>query len=162
MNINVNDVQLKTIANIPYNYCGITIQPKTINEIAESYDKFNENLSLISLTVKDILPKLSETDHYGYLLNKSVVETLLVTQNHDFLVHYLSAFEYFINAHIELVTDGAVLKINGALFEYSELEQISTILKIQNCVVNRDHDDFNPLNERARKLREKILQRQKN
>ncbi|PIH59167.1 hypothetical protein [Paenibacillus sp. LK1] len=148
-------VKLKTLANQSIVLDGLTIKPKTLNEIIDlGYDQFNQKLRLISLQKEDIFVDVDFSE-FDYPL----IFFLLQTDGSDLIVEYLTSFSYFLGINVSLSQGQNSLIIADRNYEFNILDQISEIVKIQNCYASESYDDFNPLNDRVRALRDKILAR---
>lgn len=155
--MNVQDIKLKTLANKPVLFQEVVIPPKSLNDIVEvGYDLFSERLNLISLRIEDLFPSLSINDYEGTL-----IELLLYIGDKSLLSAYLNAFQYFLDVPVQLNDIHSCINAGEVMLSYIELEQIAGIIKIQHCVVTNQDDDFNPLNDRAKALREKMLARKR-
>jgi hypothetical protein len=109
----------------------------------------------VNLAVENLLLPTEE----DVKVDISMIE-LLMEADSDSLVAYLSAISFFINEEIGLSPDMESLIIGKETFSFKEVDDITDIIKIQNCVITKV-DDFNPLNENVKKLREKMLARQR-
>ncbi|SCY71800.1 hypothetical protein SAMN05720606_10876 [Paenibacillus polysaccharolyticus] len=155
--MNVQDIKLKTLANKPVLFQSVVIPPKSLNDIVEDgYDFFSERLNLISLRIEDLFPSLSINDYEGTL-----IELLLYIGDQSLLSAYLDAFQYFLDVPVQLSDIHSCIDAGDVMLSYIELEQIAGIIRIQHCVVTKQDDDFNPLNDRAKALREKMLARKR-
>lgn len=156
-NMNVQHIKLRTLANKPVVFQGLKIFPKSLEAIVEEgYEAFNEKLNLVSLRVEDVYPALSLKDYDGTL-----IELLLYIRDETLIAAYLNAFHFFLNAPIQINHTLSAIMAGEIILPYSDLEKIVKIIQIQHCVVTKQDDDFNPLNERAKALREKMLARKR-
>ncbi|MCF7755569.1 hypothetical protein KQ941_14040 [Paenibacillus xylanexedens] len=155
--MNVQYIKLRTLANKPIVFQGLNIFPKSLDAIVEAgYENFNEKLNLVSLRIEDIYPSLSLKEYDGTL-----IELLLYSRNESLVATYLNAFHYFLNVAIQFSYSDSCIMAGDISLSYSDLEHIVKIIQIQHCVVTKQDDDFNPLNERASALREKMLARKR-
>lgn len=151
-------IKLRTLANLPVIYKKVAIKPKPLNEIIElGYEEYIRKLNIISLTVEDIIEGID----IDITMKLSMLEFFMHSGDSDSLVEYLNTVSYFIESEVGLTPQMNELIISNELYSFEDLEAIIKIIKIQNCVVTERDDDFKPLNENARKLREKMLERQR-
>ncbi|WP_091014511.1 hypothetical protein [Paenibacillus amylolyticus] len=148
-------VKLKTLANQSIVLDGLTIKPKTLNEIIDlGYDQFNQRLRLVSLQKEDIFVDVDFSE-FDYPL----IFFLLQTDGSDLVVEYLTSFSYFLGMNVSLSQGQSSLIIADNEYSFEILDSLSTIIKTQNCYASESDDDFNPLNDRVKALREKMLAR---
>ncbi|PZT57495.1 hypothetical protein [Paenibacillus silvae] len=148
-------VKLKTLANQPVVYEGLTIRPKTLNEIIDlGYDQFNQKLRLISLKKEDVFAGVDFSEY-----NYPLIFFLLHTDGSDLIVEYLTSFSFFLGEEVSLSASQDSLVIAENQYPFETLDQLAEIIKTQNSYVSENDDDFNPLNDRVRALREKMLAR---
>lgn len=151
--IDIEDIKLRSWGNEPYIYKSVPIFPKTIKEIIrDGYQNFLYNLNLACISKSRIFPK--GVDIGINTENSSVAELLYVTNNFGLLNDYLDSIQYFILSEISAKRD-SVLLINGNEFTFEDIQNICTIIKIQNSMSDKsDSEEFNPKNERVRQLKE--------
>lgn len=156
--INREEVKLKTLANKPIAYRNLLITPKSLDTIIESgYDEYNYQSYLATITLQELLKDVNEEVE----LDISVIEFFIHNADSEILVSYLNSISFFIDESIGLSSNMEKLVIKDEEFDFYELGLIIEIIKIQNCIVSRNDDDFNPLNENARLLKQKMLERQR-
>lgn len=149
--IDIENIKLLTMANEPYEINNIIIQPKTLRDIIKyGYGNYNQKLSIVSARVDDLFQK----EFVEQIPEEtSLIELLVATNSFDFLDVYFDSIVYFTN----------IKKINHAIGadDIETIKQIVDIVKIQNCIVTKEDENFNPLNERAKKIKEKMLANKK-
>ncbi|WP_211749692.1 hypothetical protein [Paenibacillus sp. Marseille-Q4541] len=151
--IDVEDVKLRSWGNEPYIYKSIPIKPKTIKEIIrDGYQNFLYNLNLVAIDKEQVFPDGNSFD--TALKKLSFAELLYATENFDFLNSYLDAIQYFLSTEISVEPDKVIL-INENKYTLEDIASLVVIIKIQNCMSNKSgKDEFNPKNDRVRKLKE--------
>lgn len=148
------NIKLRTFANKPTIYKDLVIKPKTLSQIIEiGYNEFNQNLNLVCLSKSDVFPGVDFGEYQVTLL-----ECLLHANDPELVTLYLNAFSFFLDSTLSI--QEGTLAINESRYSFGDLEFLTEIIKIQNNVVVKQKDNFNPLNNRARKLKERILARQ--
>ena len=153
--IDVKDIQLKTMANIPYKFGSICIAPKSLKEIiSEGFDRFYYCLRMVTLTKAQVFP----TELLEIYEDFNLIEALYSVEKFEFLDDYFDAFQYFLGHEIS-VEPNMVFKIGENTIASHDFDSISQIIKIQNSLVTEEDEDFNPLNERVRLLKERMKKR---
>ncbi len=148
---------MKTLANLPSYHNGIVIKPKSLRSIAEKgLDTYNQCLSVAAVSKETIFPDLN--DEYK---DMHLSELIVRSGDAEFLNAYLNSIEFFLDGKF-VITENGNLYLDEIEVYYEDLTAITEIIKIQNCaIVALKNDDFNPANERAKKLKERILARKK-
>lgn len=161
--MNEQDIKLRTMANLPTAVHGITLCPRTIGEIiGYGYDEYNRHLSLISIRKEDLFPaEVQDKLPQGI----SVMELLIGLQSmnmdsHKLLQLLVDALAYFCGTK-KLDFSSECLLFDGQRVEFAQVDDLIRAIKIQNCLVTPDEESFRPLNERARRIKEKMLQNKK-
>lgn len=115
-------------------------------------------MNLISLTTEDLigLVDISELSE-----DVTVLDLLVNFSDSDFILAYIQAFAFFVDNTISFSNAMDSLFIKEEEYSFKEIEEISKIILLQNKFVSKNDDNFKPLNDRAKKLREKILARKK-
>lgn len=153
--VDIKDVQLKTMANIPYQYGTIPIAPKSLRQIISSgFDRFYYCLRMVTLSKNQVFPP-EVLDSYK---ESSLIETLFITGGYSFLDDYFDAFQYFLDKEVSVEPD-MKFYIGGVLATPVDFDNISQIIKTQNSLVTEEDEDFNPLNDRVRLLKERMKKR---
>lgn len=152
--VDAEEVKLKSWGNEPYIYESIPIYPKAIKEIIrDGYQTFLYNLNILTISKEQVFNDLDTLDES--VKKMSLIELLHSTKNYDFLDSYLDAIQYFISTEIS-VEPNKIILINGNRYSFEDIASLVDVIKIQNCVSSKisENDNFNPKNERVRKLKE--------
>lgn len=155
IDLDVESVKLKSLANLPTVVSGIAIQPVSLKRIIEvGYDVYQRYLSVI-MVPKD---KLVHQEFLNSMPQEIGVYDIIEMFGETEEIHSLfySGLKFIVGSQNIHYTDSLFIddiKVNNDLFS-----EILDIIKVQNCISNSDVDDFKPANERVKKLREKQLE----
>lgn len=154
------DIKLKTMANQPYLFNGLSIQPKALDVIIkDGYEQYNQKLNLIAAT-KETLFENNELLQDEVVKTLSLIELFIISDNREFLDIYLDALKYFTNSNeVKYVKDTIVF--DGTILDMDMVNDLIEIIKLQNCIEIELQESFNPLNERAKRIKEKMLENKK-
>ena len=148
------------------------VYPITLNDIVDiTIEKYYQFLSLLCVDKISIQKLLNIDDEIG------VFEFIYINciKNDEYKNFILEALEYFLREKIGLCDYGFYVGFieNNKIINEQIFEEIVKIIKLQNCLVSKvEKEKYKPVNERARKIleklkkdqltREKIKQRQAN
>jgi hypothetical protein len=156
MNININiDDELKLLRGSSFFMDGIEIKPFTIAEITDQigYEKYQQLLNIFILEVKDILKEVPEE-----LNNINVFDLIVQGRIRELFEGLLESICLFlrINNLDELDINENGLVINTKLINSNNWDKLCKIIKMQNCISKQEEEKYNPANEKAREIIEKI------
>lgn len=134
---------------------GIEIKPFTIAEITDQigYEKYQQLLNIFILEVKDILKEVPEE-----LNNINVFDLIVQGRIRELFEGLLESICLFlrINNLDELDINENGLVINTKLINSNNWDKLCKIIKMQNCISKQEEEKYNPANEKAREIIEKI------
>lgn len=156
--MDVETIKLMTLANIPIKLgCGIVVRPLTLKEIVSiGYDIYDKYLTIL-LTKKESF--FNEEFAKSIPVEIELYDILDENQELQEIHHwYYAALRFLLGTNNITYNEG--LFIDETKIHQKDYQEIIKIIKIQNCINSNDliDDDFNPANERVRKLREKQLE----
>lgn len=157
--MNIEEIKLRTLAGLPIQVSGIEVKPLKLLEIIEyGYTKYNERLSILTLTKEQLIrPELIE--HIPSEVH--VGDIICLSGDEELISCFLEGLRLFIT-HKNIFYDREKgLHIDQHLVDAELFEELIRIIKIQNCIVTQDEDHFNPLNEQAQKIKQKMLENKK-
>jgi len=154
MDIKIDD-ELRLLKGSSFFMDGIEIKPFTISEIVEiGYEKYHQTMNIFVLEVEDIIKDIPEE-----LNDITTFDLFLKSGLQELFEGFIGAIGLFlrientnsfgIDEECNIVLDKEK-KINS-----ENWNKICKIIKMQNCV-KREKEDYNPANEQARKIIEKI------
>ncbi|GIP32610.1 hypothetical protein [Paenibacillus sp. J2TS4] len=153
MKINHEEIKLKTLANLPTAIAGIRITPLSLHEIIQhGYTRYNLYLSALTLHKEHLIhPDYVHQlpDHIG------VLEIIASHPDREISHAFFDGLKFFLQTDQVVYDNG--LFVNDIRISPAELEQLIQVIKIQNCLLTPEDDDFNPINERAQKIKQKML-----
>ncbi|MFC0903868.1 hypothetical protein ACFHWD_04080 [Clostridium sp. MT-14] len=174
------DIEDKALANLSCKVNNIEIKPKSLNEIVKYGQKnFYNCLNILLLDKNDILQnfdlqRCNEVER-NLFMNMTSFDLLVLqcAQSKKFFNLFQNALLYFLGEKedkIGFLFSGRIQDIKKAVFYINDLkdnklinesnfEDIRTILKIQNVIVEKKKEKLNPFNSVANeliKLRDKM------
>jgi len=154
MDIKIDD-ELRLLKGSSFFMDGIEIKPFTISEIVEiGYEKYHQTMNIFALEVEDIIKDIPEE-----LNNISIFDLFLKSGLQELFEGFIGAIGLFLR--IENISEfGIDEEFNIVLDAKKKINRdnwgnICKIIQMQNCV-KREKEDYNPANEQARKIIEKI------
>lgn len=158
----INELQL--LAGLPCFIPGVGyLQPLRIRDIAEiGEDVYNRYLSSLCFELKDVGEEISSIEG----ITTYDVLALQCLHHDDLKEMVLSAFTVFFGESVKF-NEKYVIFYLGELSENrfitrDNYEFIRQVLRKQNFIPETAEEDYNPANERARKLIEEIKKNQRN
>jgi len=154
MDIKIDD-ELRLLKGSSFYVDGIEIKPFTIGEIVEiGYEKYQQMMNIFALEVEDIIKDIPEE-----LNNITVFDLFLKSGSQELFEGFIGAIGLFLrinNINEFRISEEFDIVINkGKLINNDNWNNICRIIQMQNCV-KREKEDYNPANEEARKIIEKI------
>lgn len=153
--VDIENIKLKSLANLPVVVSGIPIYPVKIRDIIElGYDVYSQYLSLMMLSKDQLIHK----DYINTIPDELGIYDMIEMFGESANIHslYYSGLKFIIGSSNIFYTDS--LYINHQKITNDIYNEILKVVKIQNCLSEADFEDFNPANDRVRKLREKQLE----
>lgn len=152
--VQLNDIRLRTFANLPTAVATFTIYPASLKMIADTgYHHYSQYLNVLSLS----LDKLIDSQYLHQIPKETQVYDIVFTlfKDETLFTIYRSALQFFLQTDDIYYKEG--LYINGELINGTLYQDIIDIIHIQNCFLQEHNDHFNPKNDKVRKLKEKML-----
>jgi len=143
--------ELKLLKGSSFFVNEIEIKPLTLKEIVDiGYMKYQQYLNVYILDLEDILldipEEFNEIKIFDLLLNSGI---------DDLLENLLSSIYFFFKPkNIKVIENEIILDDN--IINRDNWDSICEIIKIQNCVKKAEKEEYNPANEKAREIIEKI------
>lgn len=180
----IKEYELKLLAGLAIDVEGIQIKSPTLLEIAKIGDDYNYYLSLVTADIKQFIGEekvkennISDEDCKKELLN-FVIKSCL--DNPEFHILFFKALSFFVEGSLEIGIDGenAVIYVkddSGIIADgMDDMDNIVGCINSDNypvlqdcirmacCVKEEKKAEYNPANEAARLLIEKIEKANKN
>ncbi len=153
----MDEIKLRAIAHTPTTILNLSILPVTIQEIIEiGYEQYNQYLSVLNLKTEQLVSEFSIPNLPEHIQFYDII--LKLYHGEQISAVFLDCLKFFLKTK-EIVYKDALyinnLQVTAEVFNY-----IVKIIFIQNGVEN-DSLSFNPKNQRAKKIREKMLENQR-
>jgi hypothetical protein len=158
----VLDYNLKLLRGHVFNVDNIEIAPLTVGEIVDhGYSLYSEMLGIVTAKPEDVFKGL-DID-----INMTMFDHVISSGNPDLAIKFFDSIKYFIREDRDYEFDNALGLVFGNVQE-DEIENIKVInslnfndivdiIRYQNCVKYPDKkEEYNPKDERARKIIEKL------
>ena len=154
MDIKIDD-ELRLLKGSSFFVNGIEIKPFTIGEIVEiGYEKYQQIMNIFVLEVEDIIKDIPEE-----LDDITVFDLFLKSGLQELFEGLISAIGLFLrieNTNEFSINEEFNIIVNkNKVINRNNWGNICKIIQMQNCV-KREKEDYNPANEEARKIIEKI------
>lgn len=156
--MDIESVKLRTLANLPTDVNGVFVYPVSLRKIVEiGYEKYNNYLSILSvkkeqLVNKEYIDRLPDDIEVFNIINEAY--------SSDFICSLFNeSLKLFMNTDNIVYKDG--LYINGISITGEIYHNIVKVISIQNGLKITESDNFNPKNERVKKIKEKMLENQR-
>lgn len=156
--------ELKLLAGVPYEIEGFKAHCPTIRDIMEiGESEYQTYLGALSLGVNSLdIREDNASSEYDDLEDIDVI--FLVIYNDEYYKNtFLKALRFFLkdDFNVSLSEDGLIIYAGRIEEEKylsrNTLEYVLNIIKIQNCIINKDNiADENPSDERAKRILEKM------
>jgi len=154
MDIKIDD-ELRLLKGSSFFVDGIEIKPFTISEIVEiGYEKYHQTMNIFALEVEDIIKDIPEE-----LKDVTVFDLFLKSGLQELFEGFIGAIGLFLRIEnineFGIDEDFNVIVSKNRKINRDNWGNICKIIQMQNCV-KREKEDYNPANEQARKIIEKI------
>jgi len=156
MDIKIDD-ELRLLKGSSFFVDGIEIKPFTIGEIVEiGYEKYQQIMNIFALDVEDIIKDIPEE-----LNSITIFDLFLKSGSQELFEGFIGAIGLFLRIENtnEFSIDGEFNVVVNKLkiINKDNWSNICNIIQMQNCVEReKEKEDYNPANEEARKIIEKI------
>lgn len=166
------DIKLKLLAGLPINVDGVgKLYPLTLRDIAEIGEKtYNSYLNVLCFDIED-LDISDEIKNIEGITTFDIIMSNCI-QNKEFKSTVIDSLSLFfredVNFSLEKIneSDFYLLHIGDLkdqrIIHRENFESIKDILKQQNNISKAKEEEYNPANETARKLIEKIKKNKQN
>lgn len=155
MDIKIDD-ELRLLKGSSFFVDGIEIKPFTIGEIVEiGHEKYQQMMNIFALEIEDVIKDIPEE-----LNGITVFDLFLRSGLQELFEGFIGATSLFLR--IENTNDFAIdEEFNVVVNKTKKINRdnwsnICEIIQMQNCVKREKSEDYNPANEEARKIIEKI------
>lgn len=151
-----NDIELFLLSGSPIEIPDLCkVYPLTINEIKNiTTIKYNQYLSCLCIEKNEIQKIINNNEDIN------VFEFIIVNciYHEDYKNLFLDALKCFIRENVGLSDIGLYIdrKEEKKFINENNFNDIKKIIKLQNCLVDTTEDNYNPVDERARKIVEKL------
>lgn len=150
--MNDEEIKLRTLANLPVVIGQVSIHPLSLKEIIEhGYENYSQALGLLTISKAQLLAsewldqipaEVSSADLIFYSRNDELIELLK------------DSLKLVCRTDNVLYNNG--LYIDNVLFSSDTFRMLIRVVSIQNCVATAEEQPFTPLNDRVKKLKEKM------
>jgi hypothetical protein len=154
------DTRLKLLAGLPLELeKDFFVYPLKLKEIIElGYNKYIDYLRNLTLDMELLIkeyPELEKVSHFELLFNQIIFDK---TDKYEKLI--TDSISCFTKTSVIVDLNNFYFVCDGHILNSDNFKKFSNLLILQNCLT-KEEDNFNPANERAKEIREKILQRKK-
>ena len=130
----------------------IEIKPFILKEIVDiGYIKYQQLMNIFVVEVGDILKEIPEE-----LKNVTVFDLFTKSGIKELLEPFLDSMCVFLRTEKFSFDKETNFLVDGKIIDNDKWLKICKIVKMQNCVEKRVEEEYNPANEEARKIIEKI------
>jgi len=152
MDIKIDD-ELRLLKGSSFFVDEIEIKPFTIGEIVEiGYGEYLKYLNIFIFEVRDFILELPE--EYKEI---NIFDLLLNSGQKELLEVFLNGIDFFIKPkQMDVNMSNNEIIIDNKKINRNNWDDIRKIIKIQNCVKKNKEEEYNPANEEARKIIERI------
>ncbi|GMX64387.1 hypothetical protein Elgi_36560 [Paenibacillus elgii] len=157
--MDVEEIKLRTIANLPTIINSMTIYPLSLKEIIDhGYYLYNRALNLISVKRNQLID-----EEYANQIPDEITTADIIyhSGNEQLIAQFEDSLKLFLKTNDIIYDYYSGLIINNKAINADVFNEMIRVILIQNCFVASEEDAFNPLNERAKKIREKMLENKK-
>lgn len=150
--INIDD-ELRLLKGSSFFVNGIKIKPFTIGEIVEiGYEEYQKNLNIFIWEVKDFVLEVPEE-----FKEIKIFDLILNSGSKELLEGFLTGIDFFLKPkEMNINIKSNEIIIDDKSIGRDNWDDICRIIKTQNCVKRNKEEEYNPANEEARKIIEKI------
>jgi len=150
MDIKIDD-ELRLLKGSSFFVDEIEIKPFTIGEIVEiGYEKYLINLNIFILEVNDFILEIPE--EYKEI---NIFDLLLNSGQKELLEVFLNGIDFFLKPKQMNVSNNEII-IDNKKINRNNWDDIRQIIKTQNRVKKNEKEEYNPANEEARRIIERI------
>lgn len=150
--IDVEEVKLRSLANVPFEFNNLTIANKSIREIVkDGFLNFNYHLRFVTLKKTQVFPP----ETLEKIESVSLIDALYEANAYDLMDDYLDSFQYFLNSEISVEPDKVII-VGNTRISFDDITELSEIIGIQNCISTEEEEIPNPLNNRVKELKERM------
>ncbi|TPG68902.1 hypothetical protein EEL31_10415 [Brevibacillus laterosporus] len=153
----LEEIRLRTMANLSSQCGNFTISPLTLREIVDyGYEKHNQHLHTLSFNIASLLSPqdLDKIDADFSLYDLALLDSGYLAMFIEALLYFLKETEIHFDDDLGFilgdVNDEKILTKES----FSELVEI---IKIQNNYQSIEDNDYNPANTEADKIKQKLL-----
>jgi len=154
MDIKMDD-ELRLLKGSSFFVDGIEIKPFTIGEIVEiGHEKYQQMMNIFALEIEDVIKDIPEE-----LNDITIFDLFLKSGLQELFEGFIGAIGLFLR--IENINEFGIDEEFNVVLDKKKIinrenwDSICKIIQMQNCV-KREKEDYNPANEQARKIIEKI------
>ena len=154
MDIKMDD-ELRLLKGSSFFVDGIEIKPFTIGEIVEiGHEKYQQMMNIFALEIEDVIKDIPEE-----LNDIAIFDLFLKSGLQELFEGFIGAIGLFLR--IENINEFGIDEEFNVVLDKKKIinrenwDSICKIIQMQNCV-KREKEDYNPANEQARKIIEKI------
>ena len=149
------DDELRLLKGSSFFVDGIEIKPFTIGEIVEiGHEKYQQMMNIFALEIEDVIKDIPEE-----LNDITIFDLFLKSGLQELFEGFIGAIGLFLR--IENINEFGIDEEFNVVLDKKKIinrenwDSICKIIQMQNCV-KREKEDYNPANEQARKIIEKI------
>lgn len=161
------DFELRVLAGETIVKDVISIRPKILKEIIKlGYSEYSKNLSFISLNVSDLIGAVEDQNQIPE--DATIFDIIFASGESSLVLQLVSALSYFLDEE-EVMFDEELGLVFGKAFEtreettekcivinHTNYNEVADIIRYQNCVKMPKADSYNPADEKARAIIEKL------
>lgn len=161
------DLELQVLAGENLSVNTLEIRPKNLREIIKyGYSKYSKHLGIISLNVADLTKGVDDVEQFE--MGATVFDIILASGDSNLILQFVSALAYFLDEESFIFDDelglvfGEVKQTKEETLEKCKVinhlnyNEVADIIRYQNCVKMPKADSYNPADEKARQIIEKL------
>jgi hypothetical protein len=151
------DLSLKMQAGMAVEAGSILVRPKTLREIVSNgYSDYNNKLGTISLNVSDLVKGIENVDSVEE--GATVFDLVFGSGDASLIAQFVLALAYFLDEDTYRFDDelGLVFGESGKVVNHENYNELADLIRYQNCVKMPKADSYNPKDEKARQIIEKL------
>lgn len=155
--LNIEDLKLKTIANLPVEVGNLLVKPLTIKEIIQTgYSNYNQALSMIAFKKEQLIKPEYLNDFPDDLGVLNIVFNLF--DDEGLKQVFLDSLKLFLKTDdVKFETENGLI-VDQKYVDHKMYLEIVNVIKLQNCLVTPEEENYNPINEQADRIRRKMLE----
>lgn len=149
--IDIGEVKLKTLANLPVRYGSILIKPKTLLEIIDfGFNNYLHAIATVTSTIKQWIPDYEDKE------GKTTLQCLYDLGIPELIESYLDSLSYLLDTNVG-ISNNQVYFNNKQSVTFDQFSEIVEIIKTQNLALEKSsRQEYNPKTKKAKEMAEQM------